>query len=316
MNKESPYISVIIPAYNESRFIGLCLESIKNQTYNKERIEIIVVDNGSKDNTVEIARRYTDKIFVVPNVTVAALRNFGAGKASGEILAFIDADCVAEPEWLERAVYRLNETICITGSQYALKDSPSWIERAWFSQRHSGVRKVNYINSGNLIVPYDIFMKIGGFNESLHTGEDYEFCMRARRYVDIISDDSIRVVHLGNPKTLRQFLRREIWHGLGAFGSLKFNIFDKPLMGTLIFLLLSLLQVFGLINLSTRPYIFFLSSTGLIVLLLLTVLYRRRFLKDLRHFMELLLLYYFYYMGRALSLFYLLSGKKSLIQHK
>ncbi|MHA1262917.1 MAG: glycosyltransferase [Candidatus Freyarchaeota archaeon] len=93
-------ISVVIPSLNEAEFIGRCLESLTRQTVPPD--EIILVDAGSVDGTVEIARRYVDKIIVSPKADVVLQRNLGAQEAKGDIIVSTDADTVAASDWIER----------------------------------------------------------------------------------------------------------------------------------------------------------------------------------------------------------------------
>jgi len=74
--ESSLLVSVIISTYNSEKFIESCLQSIRKQTY--KNIEIIVVDKGSKDHTISIARKYTDKVFVIPAKGRSEQKNFGA----------------------------------------------------------------------------------------------------------------------------------------------------------------------------------------------------------------------------------------------
>jgi len=83
-------VSIIIPTFNEALVIERLLRSLKKQTY--QPIEIIVVDDGSTDNTVEVARRFTDKVFKRDHYERSIQRNFGAKNSCGEYLMFIDAD--------------------------------------------------------------------------------------------------------------------------------------------------------------------------------------------------------------------------------
>ena len=307
-----PFVSIVLPAYNEAKCIKSCLESLKNLNYPKNLYEIILVDNGSTDETVQIARDYTDQIYILKGVNVAALRNMGTLKARGKIYAFIDADCTADTEWINNAVNFLHSQICITGSKCQAPLDSGWIEKAWFSQREFKIAEVSYINSGNLIVPANIFKKVGGFKETLVTGEDYEFCVRAKKSTKIISNNDIAVVHYGNPKTIKQFYRREIWHGLGAFGSITINHFDKPLIGTLLFLICTIGQIVGIISilLRTSNYIFLLSTSAILALLILTVTYRSKLKIRLNCALQLVLLYYFFYLGRSISIIYILTSKR------
>lgn len=305
-----PTYSIIIPTYNEERFIGRTLESLRSQEGLAGATELIVVDNGSTDGTLDICRRYTDRILSHPELRVGAMRNRGAAAARGEILAFIDADCVADPRWLASAAEVIAEQPCVTGDSYDIPPEPHWIERAWFAQEHRGRRATQLIPAGNLVLPRKIFQQLGGFNESLISGEDAEFCQRAAQLAPIIADDRIRVVHLGNPKTLKKFVTREMWHGMGALGSLRLNWNDKPLFGTILFLLFTLAQVVGLgLALAGRGAGFLQGATaGVALLLTATVAYRMRAIRDWGAVPGLFVLYYVYYFGRSIALLMIITG--------
>jgi peptidoglycan/xylan/chitin deacetylase (PgdA/CDA1 family)/glycosyltransferase involved in cell wall biosynthesis len=217
---KAAFVSVIIPALNAQRFIGNCLASVSNLDYPKDCLEIIVIDNGSRDKTLDIVKGYKARILQFPGLTVAALRNRAAQCAKGEILAFLDADCIAPKSWLTRAVARLKQEAQAAGAEYALPKDTSWAERVW--DMHVEPRRrdegAQWIPSGNLIVFKESFEKIGGFNENLITSEDVDFCRRFRKKgFTIISDERLSVVHLGNPKTVKNFFIKEIWRGKGAF---------------------------------------------------------------------------------------------------
>jgi len=92
-------VSVVIPTLNEERFISRCLESLLNQTV--PPAEIIIVDAGSSDRTVELASRYTDKILYSPVANVAYQRELGVAQAKGEFILIADADTVFPPRTIE-----------------------------------------------------------------------------------------------------------------------------------------------------------------------------------------------------------------------
>src|SRR5690554_3348158 len=106
-NMDSKFISVIVPAHNEEKYISQCLESLTTQDYPKNLYEVIVVDNNSADKTSEIAANFDVKIIQQSTGPVGAVRNAGAEKAQGEYLAFIDADCIASPNWLSQGAAAL-----------------------------------------------------------------------------------------------------------------------------------------------------------------------------------------------------------------
>ena len=92
---EVPELSVVVPAKNEGRFIGACLSSIVEQS-REVPVELIVVDNGSDDDTIDVSKRYGARVVPVAEGTVAYLRNCGAQVANAPFIAFMDADCTAD----------------------------------------------------------------------------------------------------------------------------------------------------------------------------------------------------------------------------
>lgn len=309
-----PFVSVIIPVYNEEKHLDMCLKSIIEMSYPKELYEIIVVDNGSDDNSIDIASKYTDKVFICPNIKVGEMRNYGAIKAKGEIYAFIDADCVADKEWIMNAIELIKDNYCITGSKVDIPTNSNWIEKTWYANKKFVKTNTSYINSGNMILPAKLFNELNGFNTNLSSGEDAEICYRARKFAEIISDPKIRVTHYGNPKTMLQFLRREIWHGLGAFGTFKINYIDLPLFGTILFLMSIILVLIGLfVIIFKHEYVLFI--IGLIYnisIVILSSLYKYKFNKNLslRLYFQVGVLYYLYYIGRVISFYHIIWNKK------
>jgi len=97
-----PLVSIIIPTFNSEKTIEKCLDSIKNQTY--DNLEIIVVDKGSNDKTVEIAKRYADKIFIIDAKERSEQKNFGTKKANGKYVLFADSDMELTKKVVEECV--------------------------------------------------------------------------------------------------------------------------------------------------------------------------------------------------------------------
>jgi glycosyltransferase involved in cell wall biosynthesis len=208
--------SIIIPAFNEELMLPHCLQSIKLLDYPGEYIEVIVVDNGSKDKSREIAVSYGAKVLVDTTKNVSGLRNLGAQNARGEILAFVDADCIVTTQWLNTAVKYYNAIeIAAWGSPPTIPNEATWVQKAWYAvrQRNATIEEVQWLESMNLFVRKDLFEKVGGFNETLITCEDVDFFYRIREYGKIISDDSIEVIHLGEARNIKDFIRKEKWRG-------------------------------------------------------------------------------------------------------
>src|SRR4030043_637563 len=102
MVNKTPLVSIIIPVFNEAPVIERLLQSLKKQTY--KPLEIIVVDDGSVDNTIEIARRYADKLFKRKHAERSIQRNFGASNSKGKYLLILDADMELTPSVITECV--------------------------------------------------------------------------------------------------------------------------------------------------------------------------------------------------------------------
>jgi glycosyltransferase involved in cell wall biosynthesis len=213
-------ISIIIPVLNEEKVIGRCLESLVRQSLPDALFEVILVDNGSTDGTLAVACQFekmlTLTILRKTGVHISALRNLGAASAKGEFLAFLDADCLAPPQWLSRAVDLLrSDDSMVTGAHYAIPDDSSWVAKSWYQDQHALKHgPVSYVPSGDLVLSHNVFFRVGGFDESIETNEDSEFCHRAAGTgIRVLAQPSLSVVHLGTPQTVKAFYRKHRWQG-------------------------------------------------------------------------------------------------------
>ena len=303
-----PFVSIIIPALNSEKTLDACLNAIWSMDYPKDRLEVILVDNGSTDGTVKIAKKHNIRIFIKPKVNISVLRNFGAKMARGEIYAFVDSDCLVQRDWLKSAIQILNNSsVGATGCGYEIPPNASWIEKSWFVLREASRKKVNFIPAGNLIIRRKVFEQVGGFNENLVTGEDYNLCDKIKRagYL-VISDNSICAVHLGNPKTLRIFFKKEIWYGLGMISSSK-DFANKIVILSHLFLFLLLTLLYAVFQ---KNFLLFLSTFVIILFIISISAFYRNFIKpnksrNVKYFFYLIPLYFFYFLGRSVSLLHI-----------
>lgn len=213
-------ISIIIPALNEEKMIGRCLESLAKLTFARDRFEVLIVDNGSRDRTLAIAESFKDrldlKVLQQAGVRISALRNLGAQAAAGEILAFLDADCLAPADWLDR-IFTLApaDSAGVLGAHYLLPEDSSWVGRTWHRYQEAPKSgEVSHVPAGDLIMRREDFLKLRGFDETIQTNEDYELCERARKAgMHVRAFPQIGVIHLGTAQSLRVFFRKQAWHG-------------------------------------------------------------------------------------------------------
>jgi hypothetical protein len=185
-------ISIIIPTLNEVRYLPKCLSSLINQS-RSDIGEIVVVDGGSTDGTVEVARKYSDKVVVEPGQAVGASRNLGARRAKGEILAFIDGDTIASVDWLEEIARSFHENpsaIGVTGPTLPyggtrLDELAYRVATGW-AQRLSLKVGLPHVAGFNCAYRRDAFWHAGGFDESRELSEDVMLSLRIRHQGRII----------------------------------------------------------------------------------------------------------------------------------
>ncbi len=167
-------LSIIIPAHNEEKYIEQCLKSIEKQKY--DEYEIIVVCDFCIDKTKEIAKKYTKKVFETKKKNVSAARNYGANKAKGAILVFLDADCVIAPNLL----FEIDRTIkngYIAGvTKTKSLESLAKAELLWMVGNF--FRHFFLAASGMLFCKANAFT---GYDEARHLAEDTDLILRLKK---------------------------------------------------------------------------------------------------------------------------------------
>lgn len=302
-------ISIIIPAYNEEKHIGQCLDSIFNLDYPRDKFEVIVIDNGSSDRTREIAASYDILLLQDSTKNVSGLRNLGARHAKGEILAFVDADCVVARNWLKQAEKYFNDFLVVVwGAPPIPPENSTWVQAAWFLVRKKNkvIEEVDWLESMNLFVRKDLFDKVGGFDESLITCEDVDLSYRLSKFGKIISDSRLKVIHLGEAATVREFFKKELWRGKGNFkGVLRHGLSLKEIPSLIIPLYFGVVIPFAFIfSLVIQSIIFFILSVVLFLIPGIMVLQRiRQKHSDIIKLSRFFFLLYVYFIARTVSLF-------------
>jgi len=192
---KAPSVSVVIPAYNAESFLGATLDSVARQTF--KDFEVIVVDDGSKDQTARVVEEFLAKEKISgrcirqENRKIAGARNTGIRSARGEFIALLDHDDLWMPEKLERvmeAFQRCPATDLICHNEQILKDGR--VVRV--SQNHRGgnssyedlLFRGNTLSPSAVVFRKRLFEQTGGFDESpeLNTVEDYDFWLRVSRH--------------------------------------------------------------------------------------------------------------------------------------
>ena len=232
--------SIIIPIKNSEETLQWCLQSVMLQA-GEDDYEVICVDNGSSDGSVGIVERFRDKypkkikLLHSSASTVSGVRNAGAKESKGEFLAFLDSDCIAPAWWLKKASERIKEGWDALGGWGRTIAGMSKLIMLWNDSVRPRVDgKISWIPSCDLFIRRRLFNAIGGFSEQFVTTEDVEFCSRVKKAgVEIGYFSDLDVVHLGEPKNLWDFFKKEVWRGKGVlrlFLKTKGRVGGKPLL--------------------------------------------------------------------------------------
>lgn len=218
-----PIISVIIPAYNEEKYIKDCLDSLLNQDVKKSLYEIIVVDNTSTDKTAQIVKKYPTKLISEKHKGVAFARNTGTKAARGEILAFTDADCTVPTNWLSNFMihFESDPKLDAIGGVFAFSDGNRILKiLALKTQRFTW-----HLAGGNMAIRKKSLERIGGFEKGVNAGEDVLITLKLQKTGKYIIDQK-NVMLTSSRRFQKDFLRTIfIWFPNDFF--LKF--FNRPL---------------------------------------------------------------------------------------
>lgn len=211
--------SIIIPSYNSAFHLDRCIKAIFQQTLPQNSYEVIVVDDGSTDNTKETATKFPVHYFYQKNQGPAQARNMGARHAQGDILVFVDADCEPFPNWLEELLRPFeNRTIHAAQGCYRTRQTSF---TAWFAQKEFEERYqiMQHYPSIDLIATYsaafrrETFFALGGFDPAFpqanneDTELSYRFCKQGHQAVLVPTS----LTYHQHPDTLAKYFKTKFW---------------------------------------------------------------------------------------------------------
>lgn len=210
-------ISVIVPTYNEEKSIARCLDSLKNQTF--KDYELVIVDGHSKDRTIEIAKKYTDRIIFDEGRGTPAARNLAVKAVKSEIVAFIDADTTVPNDWLEvvdssfkKGVVGVGGPLLPEGGSFA--DEIIFFIAADLIRRFSSKLGSHHFSGANCAFLREAYEKSGGYREDMDMLDDVEFSMRMKKYGKEIFEPKMLAVNSirrtkqkGHASTVKSYIR-------------------------------------------------------------------------------------------------------------
>ena len=211
-------VSVVVRTLNSERTIDDCLKSLFSQTYRD--YEVLVIDDHSVDRTLQIAHKYRTRVF--QNLPGKNPCNRGIEQATGEVIAFIDSDCVAPSTWLGRMVECFeDENVAVVGGEELAPPTSKYWPRCFEPLRRMEKRflyhwgSVERIITCNVAYRRDALIEVGGFNDLLFGGEEVELGWRlSKRKCKVIFDPELVVLH-NRRSSLARYFRQQFGLGLG-----------------------------------------------------------------------------------------------------
>jgi cellulose synthase/poly-beta-1,6-N-acetylglucosamine synthase-like glycosyltransferase len=212
MNRDRK-VSVIIPACNAAPTIGQCLEAVGSQSYSAD--EVIVVDDGSTDDTAGVAETFGVRVIRQPNQGPGAARNRGAAEAEGDVLMFTDADCAPAPDWVERMMAGFGSPdVAGAKGTYETRQRglvPRFVQLEYESRydRMAGQESIDFVDTYSAGYRRGVFDESGGFDEALRMDQDQELSFRlAEAGERLVFVPEARVYHV-HDRTVQEYVRRK-----------------------------------------------------------------------------------------------------------
>jgi glycosyltransferase involved in cell wall biosynthesis len=218
----APFVSVIVPVYNGRDLVAKNIESLLVQDYPKDRYEIIIIDNGSTDDTREIIRKYPVVLLEEKEIhTSYAARNRGINFSKGEVIAFTDADCIASQNWISSGVRVMRQdNIDMVGGAiefiFPNGESASDLLDSLINLNNEVVIKFRHsAQTANLFAKKDIFNEIGLFPAKIASGGDALWTYGAWKAGHSLKYDPKTIV-LHPSRGLRELLKKHLRVGTGS----------------------------------------------------------------------------------------------------
>jgi len=214
-------ISVIIPVKDGERTLDRCLQAVLHQQDLDLLYEVIVVDDGSSDDTVRIAQQYDVRVYSQPNGGPAAARNTGATFAQGDLLVFTDVDCQPTPGWLSALLAALEnpEIIAAKGVYRTRQQAPvaRFVQQEYAHKyrRLNKQRYIDFIDTYSAIYRRNVFVQNGGFDTTFTgaTAEDADLSFRLARKGYKMAFAPQAVVYHQHDENLKEYFQRKFGYG-------------------------------------------------------------------------------------------------------
>jgi glycosyltransferase involved in cell wall biosynthesis len=239
-----PFVSVIVPTYNNETTIDQLIQSLLRLDYPEEKIEIIMVDNNSRDRTPVIIQKYLPRVILVHQrkyQSAYAARNRGIEVAHGEIIAFTDGDCWVPSHWLKSLLKKYDQAEFVAfGGEYLPARVKTLVERYLAARQFQSLSTLRdtkpypYLLGGNMAFRREVFEKLGLFHPEQITGGDVEIAWRIQFKLNKkIAFEPTAFVYHYHPSQIKKLVKQWVRIGQGNiylqkyFPQLKTSLFKE-----------------------------------------------------------------------------------------
>jgi GT2 family glycosyltransferase len=222
-----PSVSIVIPTFGRPRQLTDCLRSLTRLDYPRDRLEVLVVDDGGPAALDDVVSPFQSEVPLTlirqENAGPSAARNAGAQRAVGEYLAFTDDDCLLDPAWLRtvagvwaQSPHCMVGGLTVNGAAGLCSATSQLIVDVVYRHYNADPAHARFIASNNMALPTASFRTIGGFDPSFRAAEDRELCDRWLSHGNRIIYAPRALVHHIRPMNAAAFCRQHFQYGRGA----------------------------------------------------------------------------------------------------
>src|SRR5579875_1168283 len=225
-DKELPFVSVVVPCYNSLKTVGECLSSIEDQTYPRNRYEVIFADNGSTDGTCHFIRERFPSVKLIHSSQKGSgyARNAGILESTGEFVLSTDSDCVVERNWiatLVKAFSTASAQVAAIGGKivpYSTETAVERYPRAWVNQPDvkATPERMRYAATPNACFRLEALRQVGAFDGTLGF-DDTDLGIRLGQAGYRVEYTDQAVVRHRNPVTLKELYRHKLKYSIFSY---------------------------------------------------------------------------------------------------
>lgn len=279
-------VSIVIPVKNNANLLEKCLTSIQRLDFPKDELEVIIVDGGSTDGSVEVAIRFGCKVIFEDKGVISYARDLGVKHASGEFIAFTDSDCIVDRSWLKELLncFSDDKVAAVGGPNLTPEDDSDFgksvgdvlflLSRVGsrYGLKTENIIEVYHNPTCNVMYRRKVLEEIGGFNHKLITADDEELDYRIRLKGYRILYTPKAIVYHYRRSNWRSFAKMAFNYGVGRMQVIKLHrkmgrwFHYVPSIAIFLIFLLFMLSVINSIFLKLAFLVLFIGGVGITIL--------------------------------------------------